>query len=171
MNLFDDAIFVAVLDRRAARSDKTFTELGYIEGIEKSQLTLVVKDGVMVGNIRVADSYFQVRYVGANIHVARQVDESRFPRDGEPIPVHLPAQGTVQDFGITAADDGSTFDVMVVYTPAARAAAGGTTAMNALINLAVAETNTACARSGVFPRLRLVRKRWPIRSREFFNRS
>ena len=63
---------------------------------------------------------------------------------------------TTQDFGITAADDGLTFDVMVVYTPAARAGAGGTTAMNALINLAVAETNTAYLRSGVFPRLRLV---------------
>lgn len=45
---------------------------------------------------------------------------------------------------------------MVVYTPAGRAAGGGTTAMNALINLAIAETNTAYLRSGVIPGLRLV---------------
>jgi peptidyl-Asp metalloendopeptidase len=44
----------------------------------------------------------------------------------------------------------------VVYTPVARATAGGTTAMSALINLAVLETNTAYLRSGVIPRLGLV---------------
>jgi hypothetical protein len=45
---------------------------------------------------------------------------------------------------------------MVVCTPAARVAAGGTMSMNALINVAVMETNTAYARSGIFPRLHLV---------------
>ena len=156
LNLFEDAVFNAVLDRREVRSTKKITWSGHIEGVPRSHVTLVVENGVMVGNVRVADSYFQVRYVGADMHVIQQIDESRFPPDGEPIPVYLPAQGTIPDFGIAAADDGSTFDVMVVYTPAARAAAGGTTAINALINLAVAETNTAYAKSGIFPRLRLI---------------
>ena len=53
-------------------------------------------------------------------------------------------------------DDGSIIDVMVVYTPAARDAEGGTAAMDALINLAVEETNTAFANSLVDPRIRLV---------------
>jgi hypothetical protein len=156
LNLFDDAVFVAVLNRREVRSDRSFTWLGHIEGAQRSQVTLVVEDDVVVGNIRVADLYFQVRYRDAGVHVIRQVDESRFPPDGEPIPVNIPTRETTRDFGIAAADDGSTFDVMVVYTPAARAAAGGTTAMNALINLAVSETNTAYSRSGVIPRVRLV---------------
>ena len=132
--------------------------LATLTGVERSQVTLVVEDGVIVGNVRVEDSYFQVRYVGADLHVIQQIDESRFPPDGGPIPVYVPAQGAIQGLGIAAADNGSTFDVMVVYTPAARAAAGGTTAMNALINLAVAETNTAYSRSGVIPRLRLVHR-------------
>jgi hypothetical protein len=55
-----------------------------------------------------------------------------------------------------AADSSARFDVMVLYTPAARSAAGGTTAMMALVNLAVAETNSAYSRSGVIPRVRLV---------------
>jgi peptidyl-Asp metalloendopeptidase len=156
LNLFDDAIFNTVLDHREVRSTKHFTWSGYIEGFQRSQVTLVVEDGVMVGNIRVRDSHFQVRYVGADVHVVHQIDGSRFPPDGEPIPVSLPAREVVPDFGITAPDDGSTLDVMVVYTTAARAAAGGTTAIRALINLAVAETNTAYSRSGVFSRLRLV---------------
>ena len=75
---------------------------------------------------------------------------------GSRSPVYLTDREITQDFGITAADDGSTFDVIVVYTPSARAAAGGTAAMNALINLAAAKTNTAYLRSGVVPRLRLV---------------
>ena len=156
LNLFDDAVFVAVLNRREVRSHRSFTWLGFIEGAPESQVTLVVEDDVVVGNIRVADSYFQIRYRDAGVHVIRQMDESRFPPDGEPIPVNIPTRETTPDSGMAVADDGSTFDVMVVYTPAARAAAGGTTAMNTLINLAVAETNTAYSRSGVIPRVRLV---------------
>ena len=88
-----------------------------------------------------------------------EIDESYFPPEGEPIQIDTARSETAQDIGITATDDGSRFDVMVVYTPAARAAAGGTTAMQALINLAVAETNTAYSRSAVIPRLRLVTRR------------
>jgi peptidyl-Asp metalloendopeptidase len=156
LNLFEDVTLHAVLDRWEDRSTASFNWIGHIEGVPQSQVILVVEDGVMVGNVRVAGSYFQIRYVGAGLHVVHQIDESQFPPEGEPIPVYLPAGRTVPDFGITAPDDGSIFDVMVVYTPAARAAAGGITAMNALINLAAAETNTAYARSGVFSRLRVV---------------
>jgi hypothetical protein len=156
LNLFPDSVFRALPDRREVRSPTSFSWFGRIEGVRRSQVTLVIENGLMVGNIRVADSYFQVRYVGADLHVVRQIDESRFPQDGEPLPVYIPPWGTLQDFGIAAADDGSTVDVMVVYTPAARAAAGGSAAMNALIDLAVSETNMAYSRSGVIPRVRLV---------------
>jgi peptidyl-Asp metalloendopeptidase len=155
LNLFDDAIFRAVLDRREVRS-KSVIWLGHIEGIDKSQVTLVIEDAVMAGNIRLPGAYFQVRYVGAGLHSLRQIDESHFPPEGQPIPTDTARSETAQDSGITATDDGSRIDVLVVYTPAARAAAGGTTAMGALIILAVAETNTAYSRSAVIPRLRLV---------------
>ena len=49
-------------------------------------------------------------------------------------------------------------DVAVVYTPAARAAAGGTAAIGAVIDLMVAETNGALAASGVQHRVALVEK-------------
>ena len=60
VNLFDDAIFRAVLDRREVRS-KSVIWLGHIEGIDKSQVTLVIEDAVMAGNIRLPGAYFQVR--------------------------------------------------------------------------------------------------------------
>ena len=49
-----------------------------------------------------------------------------------------------------------TIDVAVVYTPAARAAAGGAAAIEAAIDLMVAETNQAYAASGVRHRVALV---------------
>jgi hypothetical protein len=54
------------------------------------------------------------------------------------------------------ADDGSLIDVMVLYTPAAMTAAGGATAMNALIANAISTTNTTYGNSGIAQRLRLV---------------
>ena len=48
-----------------------------------------------------------------------------------------------------------TIDVAVVYTPAAREAAGGTAAIEALIDLWIAETNGAYDASGVHQRLAL----------------
>ena len=49
-----------------------------------------------------------------------------------------------------------TIDVAVVYTPAARVAAGGAAAIAAIIDLVVAEANQAYAASGVNHRLALV---------------
>jgi hypothetical protein len=54
------------------------------------------------------------------------------------------------------ADDGTVFDVMVVYTPAARVSAGGTNAIETRIQLGITETNQAYANSNIIPRLRLV---------------
>jgi hypothetical protein len=156
LNLFDDVTLKAVMDQREFRSSTSFTSVGHIEGVPGSSVTFVMEDGVMAGNIRTPSAYYQLRYVAPDLHAVRQIDESRYPQEGDPIPVGSPQPDTAPTAPAAAADDGTRFDVMVVYTAAARAAARGTAAMNALINLAVAETNTAYARSGVIPRLRLV---------------
>ena len=49
-----------------------------------------------------------------------------------------------------------TIDVATLYTPAAREAAGGTAAIEAVIDLMIAETNEAYAASGVHHRVALV---------------
>jgi len=58
--------------------------------------------------------------------------------------------------GRLCGSEGVTIDVAVVYTRAAREAAGGTAAIEALIDLWVAETNGAYDASGVRHRLALV---------------
>ena len=87
LNLFDDATFRVILDRREARSDKSLTWFGRVEGIENSQVTLVVEDGVLVGNVNVQDAVYQVRYAGEGIHVVYQIDSRTFPPESEPVVV------------------------------------------------------------------------------------
>ena len=60
------------------------------------------------------------------------------------------------DAPATAAALSTVVDVLVVYTPGARMGAGGTPAIEALIDLAEAETNVSYANSGVSQRLRVV---------------
>jgi len=56
----------------------------------------------------------------------------------------------------SAADSGSQIDLLVAYTPVARAEVGGTAAMQGQINTLVGEVNTALSNSGVQFQYRLV---------------
>ena len=56
------------------------------------------------------------------------------------------------------ADSGDVVDLMVVYTPAAMAQAGGATAIDNFIALGISSTNAAYARSGINHQLRLVHR-------------
>ena len=87
LNLFDDATFKAVLNRREVRSDKSFTWFGRVEEIEDSQITLVVEDSVLVGNVRVHDASYQVRYIGEGVHVVNHIDPRTFPPESAPVVV------------------------------------------------------------------------------------
>ena len=144
----------------AGRRAGNYTWQGTIQDVENSRVTLVIRnDQVMVGNIILPDGIYQVRYVGNDVHAIYQIDERALPPHADPIPVGSPGGEEANSTSLATAetsDDGSTIDVMVVYTPAARAAEGGTVAMEALIDLAVEETNTAFANSLIYPRIRLV---------------
>ncbi|MBT5349553.1 MAG: hypothetical protein HOL55_12350 [Nitrospina sp.] len=56
----------------------------------------------------------------------------------------------------TQADDGTVIDVLVVYTAEARAAEGGTSSIESLIDLSISVTNSIYSNSGVDHVLRLV---------------
>ncbi len=156
LNLFEAVVFTGVLDRVESNPSGSFSWIGYLEGVEYSQVILVVKERVMAGNITLPGEFYQVRYVGNGVHAIHQIDQGAFPPEAEPIPGDI-FQGELGEAAHTAtADDGSIIDVMVVYTPAARTEAGGTTDMENLIDLAVAETNQSYDNSGITPRLNLV---------------
>ena len=133
---------------------------GTIAGIPVSSVVLVERQGIVGGNISAVDATFQIRYRGAGYgHELRDFDQTSF-RDHDHS--HAPRVPEVPDatpsdaLKATHADDGSIIDVMVAYTPAARAAAGGTAAMRTLIALGVTEANAAYANAQVIQRIRLV---------------
>ena len=87
---------------------------------------------------------------------------SSFPRargSDQPQPAAARAGSTADRPDVVraaATDDGSTIDVLFLYTAAARRGAGGTAGIEALIDLRAAETNQALAASGLTQRVDVV---------------
>lgn len=155
LNLFDDAAFWAVLDRVESNPSGSQSWIGRLDGVLYGSVILVVKDGVLMGNISSGDGLYRVSYVGEGVHAIQEMDSAAFPPELEPVtPSDLAA--AVAPAPQATADDGSIIDVLVVYTDDARAVVGGTTAMEALIDVAIAETNGSYANSLINQRLNLV---------------
>jgi hypothetical protein len=156
-----------------------------IEGVlddELSSFRFSLHDGILFGDIRPSDgTQFQVVYLGAGLYEIRELDPNAFPSCGvgpseanfddrrEPsdpressVSPETPMRSRVElttDPDATMSpltDPSGTIDVLVVFTPAAKTAVGGDSAIRALINLAITETNQAYYRSQISTRVRLV---------------
>lgn len=164
LELFDGLMVVAEVTQTRSASPGIVSWTGHLADEPDSQVTLAIKSRILQGNIRSRHGMFQIRYVadenGDAIHALREIDPRNLP------PEHPPGfeSGAMQAGGFASlaqqdamlADDGSVIDVMAVYTPAARSAVGGVAAMEALIALAVTETNQGYSNSGVQTAVRLV---------------
>ena len=117
-------------------------------------LTLVGK--TVNGNIdTAAGKAYQIRYIGNGVHSFREIDRTKFPDEGAPL--HGPKPGppaSANNVGC-ATDPPTDIDALVVYTAAARLAAGGKDAMEGMIYLGVADTNESYLNSNIDQRLRL----------------
>ena len=159
MNFFPDTSLHVVWKDVGQTDDlKGFVWSGIVEGAPTSSAVFVVTGNLITANVARGDGLtYQVRTSDDGAIWVRELDQSQF-RDELP-PVVEPAPFVSQappDAAATAADDGSVIDVMVVYTPVARQMAGGTDAMQRLIQLGIAETNQGYSNSGVIQRVRLV---------------
>ncbi len=156
LNFFEDASFTAILDRKQAGASGGYTWTGHLEGIPLGNFALAIGGGQMAGNVSTPEGAYAIRYAGNGVHALQQIDQTKLPAEAEPIPVDLPEEAIAAAADQPMPDDGSVIEVMVVWTPAARSAAGGTTAMENLVNLAVAEANQSYLNSGINPQLNLV---------------
>ncbi|MCP4544791.1 MAG: hypothetical protein GY832_47435 [Chloroflexi bacterium] len=156
LNLFDDVTFTAVLDRAKLNPSGSFSWIGHLEGIEYGSVILVVRGGVMVGSVNMPGAFYKIRHVSDGVHAIQEMDSGAFPPEGEPIAVLAPRDALGEALVAPTADDGSIVDVLVVYTDDARAAVGGITVMENLIDQAIDETNTSYVNSGVAQRVNLV---------------
>lgn len=164
--LFDGEVLVTRIDHVERAANDGWVWSGTVEGsVEGSVLLSVVGDAVS-GSIRTEDKLYAVRYAGAGLHAIAEIDEDRFEPcangSSEAAGVHThKARDVAQPSGSSTssaaavANNPPTIDVVVVYTPQARTAQGGTNAINALINLAISETNDAYVKSQVNQELRL----------------
>ena len=130
---FEDATYTAQFDLLEYAPTGGYTLSGFLTSFAESEVTLSVQDGVIALNAAVEARLYQLRFTGEG-YEARQVDQSGYPAEALPIPVAFDAPGepVIAD---PEAVTGAIIDVMVVYTSAARTAAGGASAIEALINL------------------------------------
>jgi hypothetical protein len=155
LNFFADAVYTAVLDRVEHNPSGGVSWVGHLEGVPLSQVVLVVRDGVMMGDVVAPGLFYQVRYVSDGVHAVCEMDQAALPLEAEPVSVAPPAGDPAQP--VSLADDGSTIDVLVVYTDDVLAYySNNTAAVEAMIDLAVSETNAGYANSGVTQRVNLV---------------
>jgi len=175
-NLFDDASFDVVFERTEPVSATTSGWIGRFADVKNGTAAFVVTDGVLAANIHTTgDEAYQVRYLEDDVYTVNLIDPSAFPpcaADNPHVvkPAQIPGSDRKADRlshnheipGLSGEDEpapaGLVIDVLVVYTNLARAAAGGTAAMNALVDLGVLETNDAYYNSGVYQRINLVYK-------------
>ncbi len=154
LNLFDDAVFEIAMDRIETRAANRFTLFGRVPGVEGSRVILVSENESIAAMVSMPLATYQIRPAPGRLHVIEELDDTGFPDEIPPIPVASPSV-PVGD-APTRPDDGSNIDVLVLYTVRAMDAAGDTSAITALIELSVANTNASYAASGVSQRLRLV---------------
>ena len=155
LNLFDDVVFTGIVEH-VEPTASGHALWGSLQGVELGTMTLVVNGKIVVGTVRTPDAVYSIRTAGDGKYVIRQIDESSLPPLGEPLEVPSSPRDAPSQAGDVPPDDGSEIDVMVVYTPLAKHREGGRAAIEALIDLFVAETNQAYANSGVVHRIRLV---------------
>lgn len=146
--------------------------MGHVPGAQQSSVILVLEDDALAGDIRLPPTgqHFRLRYVADGVHLVCEVDDRAFAdcggsspapvipgriEDHAPDPVFPPPPPGYTPRGACSNIE-TTFDVMVVYSDIARAAAGGTTAIRAEIQLGVDTANLTYDNSFVAAHYRLV---------------
>jgi hypothetical protein len=154
--LFDDAGVTVEVTRADVRGPERFTCSGTVAGAPGSQATIAVRNGVVHGVVSVPGTgLFEIRHAGGGLHRIVQIDAGRLPGCGvgpqhhigprvAPAPRPIGAPGTV------------AVAVLVVYTPAARVAAGGESGILAAIDTAIAQTNEALSESQTIVQMALL---------------
>jgi hypothetical protein len=157
LNVFDDAAYTAVMDRRE-QAPRGVTWVGHVPGRPGSTVTLIRVGDSVAGSIIMPGAVYSIRTVQPGIQEISEVDQSRLPSEAEPraAPSSVRPSAATEADAAPALDGPPIIDLMVLYTPAARVAAGGAEGIAARIGLGVSETNTSYLNSNVTQRVRLV---------------
>ena len=161
MNLFDNTeMGVTKTKVERPRADRL---VWHGRGDDGSQVALSVVKGALAGTVYRFGQTFDIVPDGDGLYRVSELDAAAFPTDDpefDTVPAADAKTGTPRgapSVPTMSADGVPQIDVMVVWTPAARNAVGGTqAAIESLVQSAVANANLAYTNSGVNARLRLV---------------
>lgn len=152
LELFEGERIEAVREKLVPVGPGGFTWVGHARGDETSSVVLSVFRDVLSASLRLGSAQYRIRPLGGGLHRIEEVAPSSEPPERQPLPA---GRGSRPPVAIDP-DDGDELDLLVVYTPRARRAAGGADAIASLIGLGLAETNLALEKSEVETRLILV---------------
>ena len=164
LNLFDDVKYPFMITKIEHSSlSNTTTWSGNIKGDKGSSVVISVTNNVAIGSIHTGtNKIYNIEYIQNHMHQIEEVNTSVQPPMLDPIIPQeteedslnhlyrsLPTEGK-------SADAANVFNIMYVYTTAARKTVGGTNAMQSLINSMVSYINTSFSNSHMNIRVHLV---------------
>lgn len=166
LTLFDDVVVTAVRDRLVDKIKGSSTWVGHVEGESDSEVFLTVRGRAMSGTVRIGEDLYEI-VLGANdLHAIIKVDPGKNPDFSDDVKTveDFIAEGGEIDSTVTSeplvanaeTNAGTVVDVMVVYTPKARANASGQSGIEAKIANAVAKANQAYINSAIDMQINLV---------------
>lgn len=159
VKLPDGPTIVMSLKNLERRGQGNVTWRGSVDGKADSSVTLSLKNGFVAGTIRTVTDLYEIRPSEGKKHVVEKMNPALFPAESDPKYVKtssdtLSAQSTVSP---TIGNDGVVqIDLLSVYTPQAKVAAGGDAQIDALIQAAVDNANTAFINSQINAHYNLV---------------
>ncbi len=132
---------------------------GKLEFDSGSRVVLTLRQDLVAGRIVAGADLYELRPLPGGGHAFEKLDPTLFPACADPVE---PPPGAARGFASTdsapeaAADPADEIRVMSLYTPQAKAAAGGQAQIETTIQAAVDNANTAFADSNMIARFLLV---------------
>lgn len=161
LNLFEDAVYVAEVEKAETKAPGSFTLTGRLAGVDGSHFILSYGEGIVaVTAFHPARGYWNVDPAGDGVSKVSEFLPGKLPRiqHGMIYPeggAHLHGDPVTPPLPKVAAGP-SVIDILVVYTSAAAAGAGGEAALKVNLAKAVEEANVAFANSLIDTKLNLV---------------
>jgi hypothetical protein len=166
LNLFEDTALIAERDRIVDQGQGHTVWVGHIQGEPGSEVILAREGDALTGTVKRENrQVYTIEYQGGEAHAVRQLDPRKTLPHVDPLPPPPPEPGSetpeaVPDESQLApalpAEGNSIVDLLVVYTPKAKANAGGAAGIESKIRNAVEAANQAYINSQVQMRLNLV---------------
>ena len=170
LNLAEDAIYRVMVESTAPTSSG-YSLAGRIADMPEGRMVLVVNGDILAGTVWTRHGTYTIRTEGAGVCALEKVDPAKalplaeprvlsYPSGAGKSPKSgrgsLPARSSQAPPAPLAENETAVVDVLVLWTPQARAIAGGLSRMRASVDERVAVANEAYRLGGVSQRLQLV---------------